>query len=48
MGVDEKTLKEVSYEKGKILVVTESNKKIEGQIQLDLCGKRNMVTVVEE
>lgn len=46
--VDENTLQEASYEKGRILIATENPSKIEGKIQLIVEGKRYMIRVEEE
>ncbi|KAI8530606.1 hypothetical protein RHMOL_Rhmol11G0072300 [Rhododendron molle] len=46
--VDETTLQEASYEKGRILIATENPSKIEGKIQLIVEGKRYMIRVEEE
>lgn len=46
--VYENTLKEASYEKGRLLIATEHPSKIEGKVQLIVDGKRYMVRVEEE
>lgn len=48
LQVDEPTLKEVSYEKGRLLIATEQSQKISGFIELDILGKVYMVRVEEE
>lgn len=48
LEVDENTLKEGSYEKGRFLIATEKTRKIEGHIQLQIEGKKFMVRVEEE
>ncbi|KAF7132286.1 hypothetical protein RHSIM_Rhsim09G0039900 [Rhododendron simsii] len=46
--VDENTLKEKSFEKGRFLIATESSKRIEGKIQLIVEGKNYVIRVEEE
>ncbi|XP_058203039.1 uncharacterized protein LOC131317507 [Rhododendron vialii] len=46
--VDDNTLREVSFEKGRFLIATEKSCKIEGKVQLIVEGKRFMVSVEEE
>lgn len=46
--VDEKTLKEVSFDKGRILLATENPYRIAGKIHLAVDGNIYMVRVEEE
>ncbi|XP_058180116.1 uncharacterized protein LOC131298656 [Rhododendron vialii] len=46
--VDNGTLKEVSYAKGRVLIATENSNKIEGEVQLMVNGRKYCVQVVEE
>lgn len=48
MDVDENTLREVSYEKGRVLIVTTEENKIKGQVQLVVNGRKFIIKIEEE
>lgn len=48
LEVDDNTLREVSFEKARLLVVTDETNKIEGQVHLNVNGKGYWIRVEEE